>query len=367
MSSHRSFLLYPFALVYRLVTDFRNFLYNTGILPSHEFAVPVISVGNLTVGGTGKTPHTEYLAGLLQKQFGVAILSRGYKRNSKGFRIVTAASTAGEAGDEPLQTARKYPGVIVAVDRSRKNGIRKIMQQFPETEVILLDDAFQHRQITPGLSILLSNCGRLMTRDHMLPYGNLREKISNMRRADVIIITKSPLGMLPMQKRLIVKEIAKAPYQHLFFTTVRYGTPQPLGSGSTLPPPDFSAPDRTGILLVTGIANPDPLKEFIQTLASEVIHLKYPDHCRFREKDIAAMGESFKRLVSPAKYIITTEKDAVRLGGLAGITDITNSPYPPVYYIPIDIDFLYDSKNDFNKLITDYVRKNKRDNRISEI
>lgn len=364
MSNHRSFLLYPLALVYRFITDLRNILYNTGILPSHEFAVPVISVGNLTVGGTGKTPHTEYIAALLQKQFKVAVLSRGYKRSSKGFRIVTAALTAREAGDEPLQTARKLPGIIVAVDRNRKNGIRKIMKQFPETEVILLDDAFQHRQIIPGLSILLSDYGRLMTRDHMLPYGNLREKISNMRRADVIIITKSPAGMLPMQKRLIVKEIAKAPYQNLFFTTVIYGTPQPLGDGSAQAAPVFSEPDSTGILLVTGIANPYPLKEYIHTLAGEIIHLKYPDHHKFNEKDIEAIGESFKRLVSPAKYIITTEKDAVRLAAFTGIAD---SQHTPVYYIPIDIDFLYDSKSNFDKLITDYVRKNKRNNRVSEI
>jgi tetraacyldisaccharide 4'-kinase len=333
-------------------------LYNIKILPSVEFDIPVICIGNITVGGTGKTPHTEYIAGLLQKQFKVAVLSRGYKRTSKGFRIVTASSTVAEAGDEPVQIACKFPNVPVAVDRNRKNGIKQIIKLFPETEVILLDDAFQRRQITPGISILLTDFGRLMTRDYMLPYGNLRENVSNMKRADVIIVTKSPADISPMQKRLIEKEIDKAPYQNLYFTSVEYNRPEPLfKTNGLLSEPDFSKPNHTGVLLVTGIANPQPFKEFVQTIANEVVHIEYPDHYQFREQDIAIIRESFARQVkSPVKYIITTEKDSIRLKEVANITDLLQNE---VYYFPIGINFLHDSKTGFDKLITDYVRRNR--------
>ena len=353
MSDRRSFLLYPVSLIYGFITGFRNFLYNTKILSSSEFAIPVICIGNITVGGTGKTPHTEYLTELLQKRFKVAVLSRGYKRDSSGFKVVTPASTVSEAGDEPLQIARKFPDALVAVDRNRGRGIKKIIELFPETEVILLDDAFQRRQITPGFSILLSDFGRLMTRDCMLPYGNLRESVSNMRRANAIIVTKSPTDISPMQRRLIMKEIDKAPYQNLFFTSVKYNRPEPLFKAKK---PDFSNPSLTGVILVTGIANPRPFKAYIQTVADEVVHLQYPDHYKFKEENIATISESFTKLKSPVKYIVTTEKDSVRLKELTNITDLQNS----IYYFPIGIDFLNDYKNEFDKLITDYVRKNRR-------
>jgi tetraacyldisaccharide 4'-kinase len=364
MSNRRSFLLYPVSLFYGFITGFRNFLYNIKILPAVEFSIPVICIGNITVGGTGKTPHTEYLVGLLQKQYKVAVLSRGYKRTSQGFKIITASSTVADAGDEPLQMARKFRDTLVAVDRNRKKGIKKIIELFPETEVILLDDAFQRRQIIPGISILLTDFGRLMTRDFMLPYGNLRESISNKRRADAIIVTKSPADISPLQRRLIVKEIGKAPYQNLYFTSVKYDTPKPLfETTNLLSEPDFSKPNLTGVLLVTGIANPNPFKEFIETIAHEVIHLQYPDHYKFKNDDITTIAESFEKLKSPLKYIITTEKDSIRLKEL---DDITVRLQNSIYYFPIGVDFLNDYKNDFDKIITDYVRKNKRNNRVSE-
>ena len=360
MSNHRNFLLYPVSLIFGLITNFRNFLYNTKILPSSEFAIPVICIGNITVGGTGKTPHTEYLVNLLQKQFKVAVLSRGYKRASTGFQIVTASSIVSDTGDEPLQIACKFPDALVVVDRNRKNGIKEIIKSYPEIEVILLDDAFQRRQITPGFSILLSDFGRLMTRDYMLPYGNLRENISNIRRANVIIVTKSPVNISAMQRRLIVNEINKASYQKIFFTSVKYNSPKPIFiTNNPLSEPDFSKPNITGILLVTGIANPRPFKEFIQTIADEVIHLQYPDHYNFKENDITTISESFAKLKSQVKYIITTEKDSVKLKELTNATDLLQNS---VYYFPIGIDFLNGYKNDFDKLIIDYVRKNKRNN-----
>ena len=364
MSEHRSPILYPLSLIYGGITGFRNFLYNVGILPSVEFRIPVICVGNITVGGTGKTPHVEYLINILSKEFKVAVLSRGYKRDTIGFKTVKDSSRVSQVGDEPLQMARKFPDILVAVDKNRKNGIREILKARPEIEVILLDDAFQHRQITPGFSILLSDFGRLMTRDYMLPYGNLRENTSNIRRADAIIISKSPNDLSPMQRRLIGTELDKKPYQHVFFTSIKYHNLQPLfGTNDPSREPDFSKPDRTGILLVTGIANPRPLKEFIKPLADEVVHLQYPDHHKFKDEDIKTISESFAKLNSPVTYIITTEKDSVRLKEFTNITDkLQNASY----YFPIGIDFLHDNENDFEKLITDYVRKNKRNNRISE-
>ena len=364
MSDRRNFLLYPVSLIFGLITWIRNFLYNAGILPSSEFAIPVICIGNITVGGTGKTPHTEYLVEFLRERFKVAVLSRGYKRTSSGFKIVKDLSTAADVGDEPLQMARKFPDALAAVDRNRKSGIEKIIKSHPEIEIILLDDAFQRRQITPGISILLSDFGRLITRDAMLPYGNLRESISNMRRADIIIIKKTPEDISPMQKRLIAKEINCAAYQNLFFTSVKYDKPKPLfKTEGILPKPDFSKPDITGAILVTGIANPRPFKEFIKTIAGEVVHLQYPDHYSFKEKDITAIGESFAKLKSPVKYIFTTEKDSVKLKEFTNFTDLLQNS---VYYFPISINFLNGHKNDFEKLIIDYVRKNKRNNRVSK-
>jgi tetraacyldisaccharide 4'-kinase len=359
-------LLYPISVIYGLITSLRNFLYNTGILSSVEFRIPLICVGNITVGGTGKTPHTEYLADLLRREFKVAVLSRGYKRTSSGFRIVLPESHVAETGDEPLQISIKYPDVFVAVDRKRVKGVKKIMELQPDTEVIILDDAYQHRRITPGFSILLSDFERPIIRDHMLPYGNLRESISNMRRADIILITKSPLDISPIQRRLIVKETDKAPYQNLYFTSIKYNPPAPLfnenQSAASLPDP--SKLHGAGIVLVTGIANPQPLCDYLQKTAGELTHLHYPDHYRFREKDLNAIYNAFDHLKSRLRYVITTEKDSVRLREFTNIAEPVKSA---IYYIPVGIHFLNDDSNEFDNLIIEYVRKNKRNNRVSEI
>ena len=359
-------LLYPLALIYGVITGIKNFLYDAAILPSVEFRQPVICVGNITVGGTGKTPHTEYLAGLLKENFRVAVLSRGYKRKSRGFRIVTPASTVAESGDEPLQISRKYPDVLVAVDRNRVNGVRRIMETKPDTEVIILDDAFQHRRITPGFSILLSDFNRPIISDHLLPYGNLRESLSNIRRADVILVTKSPVNISPMQRRLIVKYINKAPYQNLYFTSLKYNNPEPLfaPNEASAPVPDPKNLHGTGIVLLTGIANPDPLKEYLQETAAELIHIRYPDHYSYREKDLDAIYSAYNMLKAPLKYVLTTAKDSVRLREFINIAEPVRSA---LYHIPVGIDFLNNDNAEFNNLIIDYVRKSKRNNRVSEI
>ena len=347
-----------------MITGVRNFLYNTGILPSVEFHLPVICVGNITAGGTGKTPHTEYITGLLRQNFKVATLSRGYKRKTRGFRIATPASFVREIGDEPMQIYLKFPDVLVTVDRDRVHGVNTILETHPDTEVIILDDGFQHRRIKPGFSILLSDFERLIVRDHLLPYGNLREKKENMRRADIILITKSPENISPIQRRLLVKEIDKAPYQNLYFTSITYKDPVPVfGDGKENPQLNLSQSAGCGIILITGIANPAALKEYIQKSAGEVIHLSFPDHHNFREKDIRTIVSAWEELKSPVKYLLTTEKDAVRLREFTNIAEPIKSAF---YYIPVEIYFLNNDKDKFDNLIIDYVRKNKRNNRISE-
>lgn len=366
MIRNRSIFLYPFSLIYGIITGIRNFLYNSDILKSVEFQLPVICVGNITVGGTGKTPHTEYIADLLRSSFKVATLSRGYKRKSKGFRIADKGSSVSEIGDEPMQIFQKLPDVLVTVDRNRVNGVKNILNSNPETEVIILDDAFQHRSITPGFTILLSDFERLIIRDHMLPYGNLRESIGNMRRADIILITKSPEDISPIQRRIIVKEVNKAPYQNLYFTTFIYKPAIPVFTDEQEKTPEklLSGKEGNGIVLVTGIANPQPFREYLENNFEEIIHLSFPDHYTFREKDFEEIQHSVNNLKTAHKYVITTEKDAVRLREFVNIAQSFKKLF---YYIPVGVHFLNNDKEEFDNLIIDYVRKNKRNNRVSEI
>jgi len=274
MTRRNNILLYPVSVLYGMITTIRNFMYDTGLLPTDEFSFPVICVGNITVGGTGKTPHTEYIAGLLSDHFKVAILSRGYKRKTSDFRVATASSLVSEIGDEPLQLSRNLPGVLVAVDRKRVHGVDMILDNHPEIDVVLLDDGFQHRSLTPGYSILLTDFERLFFRDHMLPYGNLRESKGNMRRADVILITKTPENISPIQRRLIIKEIDKSPYQNLYFTSFRYKPPVHVFINNQEENTDeIRKGEGCGVVLVTGIANPVPLREYIEKSYREVTHL----------------------------------------------------------------------------------------------
>jgi tetraacyldisaccharide 4'-kinase len=365
MENRKNILLYPFSILYGVITEIRNFMYNTGILTSHEFSIPVICVGNITVGGTGKTPHTEYLISLLKENFRIATLSRGYKRKSIGFIIASSSSAVNEIGDEPAQIFRKFPDVTVTVDRNRVHGVKSILQERPETEVIILDDGFQHRRIKPGLTILLTDFNRLMIQDHLLPYGRLRESLSNISRADIILITKSPENISPIQRRLIVKEINKAPYQNLFFTSLEYKEPCLVFDGSAADKKIFvkHEKEKRGIVLITGIVNPLPFKKFLSAFFCEICHICLPDHHRFSEKDIFKISAAYNDLKATVKFVITTEKDAVRLGEFTNIAEPIRSSF---FYVPVEVTFLNDDKEEFDNLILDYVRKNKRNNRISE-
>jgi tetraacyldisaccharide 4'-kinase len=359
-------LLYPFSVIYGFITATRNFLYNTGFFKSAEFRIPIICVGNITVGGTGKTPHTEYLIGLLHEHFKIAVLSRGYKRKTRGFIVAERSSTVRDIGDEPKQISLKFPDVLVVADRNRVDGVKEIMNTWPQTEAVILDDGFQHRKIKPGFSILLTDYSRLMINDHMLPYGNLRENVDNKSRADIIIVSKSPENINPMQRRIIVKDVGKAPYQHLYFTSLSYKSPLPVfeDTGVENSGADMSLSHEGGAILVTGIANAEPLKQHLNKTFAEIIHISFPDHHNFRETDIKNILTAFNELKTPVKYVFTTEKDAVRLREFTNIADSFKSS---IYYIPIGINFLNDDKEEFDKIIIDYVRKNKGNNRFSKV
>jgi len=366
LTRKRYILLYPLSLIFGLITGFRNFLYNTGILKGIEFQIPVICVGNITVGGTGKTPHCEYLISILKEKFKVALLSRGYKRKTSGFVIAAPGSSSEDIGDEPLQIYLKYPGVLVAVDSNRVRGIKNILAKQPDTEIIILDDAFQHRRIVPGLSILLTDHSRLMIKDFLLPYGELRESVRNRYRADIILVTKCPVDMTPIQRRIIVKEMKKAPYQNLFFTTYIYGAPVPVYNnfltGENLIPDENDFPE-TDVLLVTGIANPQPLYDYLDKQFRKILSLRFKDHHRFNENDLYKIIDSFRKLPSEKKIILTTEKDAVRLKQLGNI--VPDEIMKVTFYIPVYVHFLNDDSEEFNNIVIDYVRKNKRNNRLS--
>jgi len=366
MGTGKNFLLYPASMVFGLITGIRNFLFNTGILPSSEFYIPVICVGNITVGGTGKTPHTEYLTTLLRKNFKVAVLSRGYKRKSRGFQIASYSSSVSDIGDESLQVARKFPDIIVAIDRNRVHGVKTIMKEYPETEVIIMDDGFQHRKIKPGLSILLTCFERSMIKDYLMPFGNLRESINNIKRADIIIITKSPAYISPALKKDIIKDFDIVPNQKLIFSSLIYDDPLPVFNGvhpGTVLPGKADR-ENTGILLVTGIANPGPLKKYLQDKCEELIHLVFPDHHSYNMKDMEKICIAFNNLKSREKLVFTTEKDAVRLREFTYIAEPVKSSF---FYIPVEVAFHNDDKNEFDNLIVNYVRRNKRNNWFSEV
>lgn len=364
MFDNKNPLLYPLSLVYGMVTGIRNFLYSAGVFKSYSFDLPVICVGNITMGGTGKTPHIEYLVHLLKEKYNVAVLSRGYRRKSKGFLIASQDSAPGEIGDEPRQIALKFPDIVVALDNDRVRGIRNILDQRPETDLILLDDGFQHRRLSPGLSILLCDFSRPLSNDNILPFGSLREGRANARRADVIIITKTPPEITPIERRLIIDSTNKFPYQSLFFTSIDYMNPVPVFSGvNSVFNLEWNSFQENGAILVTGIANASSLLSHVKRTFSEVIHLNFRDHHDFTEEDINKINEAWKNSGKTCKYIITTEKDAVRLREFANIADDLKSAF---FYIPIGIEFINNGREEFNKLINDYVGKNKRNKGVPD-
>lgn len=355
-------LLYPFMMLYGLVVSIRNFLYDINFYKQHEFNVPIISVGNITVGGTGKTPHAEYLIELLKKQFKVAYLSRGYKRKTKGFILANKNSDVFEIGDEPVQIKQKYPDIPVAVCEKRVKGIHLLLNNKQFTiDAIILDDAFQHRSVKPNINILLIDYTQQIFDDNLLPVGKLREQCSAKYRANFIIFTKCPTHLQPIDQRIIKSRLNIRPYQNLFFTSIVYGEITPAEKGFKLFSNDMR---KHAVLLITGIANPQPLVDYLTPQVGEIIHLKYADHFHYNEAEINQIVEKFNAIGTTEKMMITTEKDLVRL---KSIKEKPKVFFENLYYIPIEIRFLDRTKETFNSKILNYVTENKSNSRLHQI
>lgn len=349
----RQVLLFPFAVLYGLVMRVRNAMFNSGILRETKHPVPVISVGNLVAGGTGKTPHVEYLVRLLGDEYKLATLSRGYGRNTKGFRLASADDDYTTVGDEPLQYKRKFRDLIVSVDESRNDGVRKLLDGEEPPDVILLDDAFQHRWIKPGLNILLTDFHSLYVNDYMLPSGYLREPVRGAKRADIIIITKTPSVLSPITRRRLQSEIKPCLHQKLFFSYISYENLVPLtGAAKDITPSKVNA-----AFLFAGIANPYPLEDHLRRKFGEVITMEYPDHHNYDEDDIKDIIKVFNDHIIRKKILITTEKDAVRLLNAKLLSLFSEIP---LAYIPIRIDFHNGDGRVFDQQIRDYVEQDRR-------
>jgi tetraacyldisaccharide 4'-kinase len=332
-------ILFPFAILYGFITSFRNFLFDKGILESYSFGIPIIAVGNLSVGGTGKTPQIEYLIRLLSPKYRVATLSRGYKRKSEGFILADSTSTAEILGDEPLQFYKKFKNIQVAVDANRKNGIEQLLSQTEKPEVILLDDAFQHRKVKAGFYILLTSYGDLYGNDFMLPTGNLRESRSGAKRASLVVVTKCPANLSLYEQSEIKAKLKLDSNQELYFSFIDYDD-SIYSEDKTMRVDEIRNVDK---LLLAGIAKPKPFFGYLQQ--KNDVYLRYPDHHHFTEKDILEIENK-----SQNKLIITTEKDYVRLKG--------RIPNEQLFYLPIRSSFLSGSDvsgENFDKIITNYV------------
>jgi len=339
-------ILYPFSFLYGEIIAIRNIFYNKGILKSTSFSIPIVVVGNLTVGGTGKTPLVEYLVRLLQNSNKIAILSRGYKRNSKGFIIAGEKSNANKIGDEPFQYYKKFKNIIVAVDADRVNGIKQLSNLVNKPDIVLLDDAFQHRKVEAGINILLTSYKDLYVDDKMLPTGNLREKIKGAGRAQLVVVTKCPPQLSESEQFKITKKLNIENHQTVFFSFIKYSTTI-IGKEKLIEIHDLS---EYKIILVTGIANTDPLVNFLNEKQLDYQHLKFADHYHFSESDKQKIETTFNNIESDKKIILTTEKDYVR-----SFMDVDFV----VYYLPIETAFI-DHQKDFNKIIKKYVGQSSR-------
>lgn len=344
-------LLYPLSLVYDLIVSVRNMLFDMNIFSSRVFDLPIISIGNLTVGGTGKTPMTEYIIRLLKSENKIATLSRGYGRKTKGFILADETSGFEIIGDEPKQYKAKYPNVTVSVSESRVKGVNNLLAIDEPPDVIILDDAFQHRQINPGLNILLTDYYLPYHSDFILPAGNLRESKRGAKRADMIIVTKSPKVLSPIVRKSLLAKINPLPYQKVYFSYIRYGNFFHFFD-KNIPLPS----KITTILLFSGIANPSPLEEHLSRLCSNLETIKFPDHHKYSSNNLLSITKTFHNIATPNKILVTTEKDAMRIEKTGHLQILKSMP---MYVIPIEIVFHAKDESDFNRQILKYVRENK--------
>lgn len=338
-------LLLPLAILYGLGVAIHNGLYSMGLLKGVTFSIPVISVGNLTVGGTGKTPHTEHLIRMLHEYLPLAVVSRGYKRKTTGYLEVAPHHDATQSGDEPLQYKRKYPHVPVAVAESRSFAIPQVIRAHPNTRVILLDDGYQHREVVPGLNILLTEYNRLYTSDWLLPVGRLREWRGGAKRADIIVVTKCPDNLPPTEMDRIETDVKKRPDQKVFFSRYRYGLPYKMyGQGERL-----ALHKELDVLLVVAIAGTEYLLEYVDGQSGEVRMLAFNDHHPFSNFDISDIAQHFKYMPEGRERIIlTTEKDAMRLDTHR---ELLRQMDLPIYILPVAVEFIGDDPSSFDQAV----------------
>jgi tetraacyldisaccharide 4'-kinase len=341
------FLLFPFSLLYGAAVWLRNWLFDKEVIKSAAFNFPIICVGNLAVGGTGKTPMVEYLIRLLKDEYETATISRGYKRKTKGFGIASADTTALEIGDEPMQFHKKFPDITVAVGEERLVAIPQLLQEKPNTRVIILDDAFQHRYVKAGLNILLTEYKDLYVHDLMMPAGDLRDIKSSAKRAECVVVTKcNPELTLPEAEKIQL-QLRLLPAQRIFFTCIAYGQPYHLFSKAIT-----NIDQTTHVLLICGIANPKPLKEYLVKNTSTYDMLRYADHHIFDSEDLVEIKKQFARVSSANKILLTTEKDGVRMkkfeNELAGF---------PLFVLPIRHRFLFEQGHQFDVMVKSFIQQ----------
>jgi len=348
-------ILLPFSLIYGFFLWVRRFLYHHKIVKPFDPKLPTIAIGNLCLGGAGKTPHTEYLIRLLFPEWEIATLSRGYGRISKGYILLNDTKISNTdallIGDEPMQYYVKFPNTKVAVAEKRKIGIINLTDKFPSLQLILLDDAYQHIQVNAGLKILLTEYEKPFFNDYPIPAGNLREFRNAADFADIIIVSKTPDSITQLEKNVFCEKIALCPKQRLFFTTYIYGNPEP----QTKPAKQIALNAETTILLVTGIAHPKPLYDRLSKQYKKVLHLKFQDHHFFTKKDIIIIKKMISDELKSNTVVFTTEKDMMRFRSKTLIDEINSLP---VFTIPIEVKFLFEEDKIFNDIIKQYVRSN---------
>lgn len=345
------YLLLPISWIYHIALIIRHKLYDWGILKSKSFDQPVICVGNLALGGTGKTPHLEYLIDLLSEQYRVCVVSRGYGRKTKGFQLGSGTCCADTIGDEPMQYVTKFNDILVAVDENRNEAISLMNTMDRPPEIYLLDDAFQHRSTKAGLNLLLTSYDKLYAEDFLIPAGTLRDIRSASRRADILIVSKSPSGLSQEQKDTVIAKLKPLPHQKVFFSTLQYETLEEANRSAYQIDPE----NADAVLLFCGIARPEPLKEELERRYRTVDFLAFPDHHPYSQTDLETILQHYQNMEGDHKIIVTTEKDYARL---------RNSPYickfesTPLFVQPISVRFF--EENVFNKMILSYVQQDNR-------
>lgn len=344
------FLLVPASWIYGWIVHLRNYLFDAGLFKSEKFSIPIICVGNITVGGTGKTPMAEMIIDYMSRRHKVALLSRGYGRRTKGYLEVSTTSHYRDVGDEPLQIKLKFPETVVVVCEKRAEGIRRLQQEHPEVNLIVLDDGFQHRHVSPKVNVVMVDATRQPQEDHFLPYGTLRDEMDQLHRAHYFVVTKCSENMTPLERRLLKKYLVKVAYQRIYFTRMESFRPQPLFADMASKEP---LPRQQEVIALSGIGNPKPFYATLEKQYQVVERVELEDHHVYKVRDIKLLSQHLSQ--HPEAVVVTTEKDAVKLTNRKRIPELLQQR---LYYLPINISFIEDSETDLLSKLEEDVRAN---------